>query len=171
MILFACVIVVTMVVIGVWVWNRNADSSALSTTMTSLPVRSTLPSPSTQPSTSDASVVADGNFLTEVTEVDPSLVAYEKKSGNVALRSLLTDGSAFCSFLKRDGDIDDAMVSVVLGARHVEAQTHLPMSVTTFNAVDAVALLSLCPSLQKSVPTSDMAKIRSLGASLTPPVT
>jgi predicted solute-binding protein len=116
------------------------------------------------------SVVADGKFLAEVTEVDPSLVAYEKKSGNVALRSLLTDGSAFCSFLKRDGDIDDAMVSVVLGAQHVETQTRLPMSVTTFNAVDAVALLSLCPSLQKSVPPSDLAKIRSLGASLTPPV-
>lgn len=169
MILFACLIVVAMAITGAWVWGRNADSSARSAT-TSLPKHSTLPSSSTTPTTSDVSVVADGKFLAEVTEVDPSLVAYEKKSGNVALRSLLTDGSAFCSFLKRDGDIDDAMVSVVLGAQHVETQSRLPMSVTTFNAIDAVALLSLCPSLQKSVPPSDMAKIRSLGASLTPPV-
>jgi hypothetical protein len=113
-------------------------------------------------------VVADGKFLAEVTEADPSLANYEKKSGNVALRSLLTDGSAFCSFLKSDGDIDDAMVSVVAGAQQVEAETKLPMSVTTFNAVDAVALLTLCPSLQNSVSKSDLAKIRALGDSLEP---
>jgi hypothetical protein len=29
-----------------------------------------------------------------------------------------------------------------------------------------VALLTLCPSLESSVPTSDLAKIRKLGASL-----
>jgi hypothetical protein len=168
--LVASLIVVALAVTGVLVWSRNSDSSALSTTTTSLSNRST-PTSAPSPISTDASVVADGKFLAEVTEVDPSLVTYEKKLGNVALRSLLTDGSAFCSFLKRDGNLDDAMVSVVLGAQHVEVQTRLPMSVTTFNAIDAVALLSLCPSLQKSVPPSDLAKIRALGASLTAPVT
>jgi hypothetical protein len=114
------------------------------------------------------SVIADGKFLAEVSEADPSLASYEKKSGNVALRALLTDGTAFCSFLKSDGDIDDAMVSVVTGAQQEESTTKLPMSVTTFNAVDAVALLTLCPSLETSVPRSDLAKIRKLGASLAP---
>jgi hypothetical protein len=117
---------------------------------------------------STGSVIADGKFLAEVTEADPSLASYEKKSGNVALRALLTDGTAFCSFLKSDGDIDDAMVSVVTGAQQEESTTKLPMSVTTFNAVDAVALLTLCPSLETSVPRSDLAKIRKLGASLAP---
>jgi hypothetical protein len=104
-----------------------------------------------------------------VTEVDPALATYEKTSGNVALRSLLTDGSAFCAFLKRDGDLDTAMVSVAVGARQVESQTQLPLSVTTFNAVDSVALLTLCPSLQSVVPTSDLARIRRLGAALAQP--
>ena len=112
------------------------------------------------------SVAQDGQYLTEVTEADPALVTYEKSDGNVALRSLLTDGSAFCAFLQRDGDIDGAMVSVAEGAQQDESKTHLPLSVTTFNAVDAVALLTLCPSLEKAVPASDMVKIRALGASL-----
>jgi predicted solute-binding protein len=68
--------------------------------------------------------------------------------------------------LNRDRDIDTAMVSVAVGARQVESQTHLPMSVTTFNAVDSVALLTLCPSLESVVPSSDLAKIRKLGAAL-----
>jgi predicted solute-binding protein len=104
-----------------------------------------------------------------VTEVDPALTTYEKRSGNVALRSLLTDGSAFCAFLQRDRDIDSALVSVAVGARQVESQTRLPLSVTTFNAVDSVALLSLCPSLQPLVPSSDLARIRKLGAALATP--
>jgi hypothetical protein len=113
-----------------------------------------------------SSVASDAQFLSDVTEVDPALVQYEKKSGNVALRSLLTNGSAFCAFLRRSRDIDTAMVSVVVGARHVEARTHLPMTVTTFNAVDSVALLTLCPSLETTVPTSDRVRIRALGATL-----
>jgi len=140
----------------------GAAESTSRTTPASVPALS-VPSPGTT-----ASVVSDGKFLAEVTEADPSLAAYEKKSGNVALRSLLTDGSAFCSFLKSDGAIDAAMVSVVAGAQHVESQTKLPMSVTTFNAVDAVALLTLCPSLQNSLPKSDLAKIHALGDSLKP---
>jgi hypothetical protein len=116
-----------------------------------------------------ASVADDAQFLTEVTEVDPALTSYEKKSGNVALRSLLTDGSAFCAFLNRDQDIDTAMVSTVIGARQVESQTLLPLSVTTFNAIDSVALLTLCPSLQSMVPPSDLTKIRKLGAAISGP--
>jgi hypothetical protein len=86
----------------------------------------------------------------------------------VALRSLLTDGSAFCAFLSRDRNLDDAMVSVVVGARHVESQTHLPLTVTTFNALDAMALLTLCPAQQKFVSPASLAKIRAMGASLSP---
>ena len=158
----ALLLLVIGAVVGGWAIHssRSAASSAPTTTDVST-VSSTLPG-------STASVIADGKFLAEVAEVDPSLATYEKKSENVALRSLLTDGAAFCSFLKSDGDIDDAMVSVVTGAQQVEATTKLPMSVTTFNAVDAVALLTLCPSLEASVPTSDLAKIRKLGASLAP---
>jgi hypothetical protein len=150
-------------VAGGWVLHNSlsAASSAPTTTTGVSTVSPTAPG-------STASVIADGKFLAQVTEVDPSLATYEKKSGNVALRSLLTDGTAFCSFLKSDGDIDDAMVSVVTGAQQVEATTKLPMSVTTFNAVDAVALLTLCPSLETSVPASDLIKIRKLGASLAP---
>jgi hypothetical protein len=104
--------------------------------------------------------------LTDVTKADPKLVTYEKSEGNIALQSLLTDGSAFCAFLQRDDDIDGAMVSVAEGAQQDESQTHLPLSVTTFNAVDAVALLTLCPSLEKDVPASDIVRIRALGATL-----
>lgn len=104
--------------------------------------------------------------MTDVTEADPALATYEQKQGNVALRALLTDGSAFCAFLQRGGGIDNAMVSVVVGARSQEAQTHLPLSVATFNSVDAVALLTLCPSDQKLVPASDRSKIRQLGHTL-----
>jgi hypothetical protein len=118
-----------------------------------------------------SSAAQDAQFLSEVAEADPTLVTYEKKSGNVALRSLLTDGSAFCAFLNRDRDMDSAMVSVVVGARQVEAESHLPMTVTTFNAVDAVALLTLCPSLQSVVPKRDVTKIRELGAELAGPAT
>jgi hypothetical protein len=147
---------------GGWA-SRSTQGAA---TPTSLPTTTSISSATTVPSDATSSVIADGKFLAEVTEADPSLATYEKKSGNVALRALLTDGTAFCSFLRSDGDIDDAMVSVVTGAQQVEATTKLPMSVTTFNAVDAVALLTLCPSLESSVPTSDLAKIRKLGASL-----
>jgi hypothetical protein len=113
-----------------------------------------------------ASAADDAAFLADVTEADPSLVAYEREQGNVALRALLTDGSAFCAFLAQGGGIDSAMVSVAAGAQSVEAQTHLPSSVTTFNAIEAVALLTLCPSEQTLVPASDQVRIRSLGVAL-----
>jgi hypothetical protein len=161
MVFFVSVFLVVLVVAGVFAVVHGTGDTPRTATSTSTSLRAS-------PEGTTASVVAEGKYLAEVTEADPSLATYEKKYGNVALRSLLTDGSAFCSFLKSDGDIDDAMVSVVAGAQHVEATSQLPMSVTTFNAVDAVALLTLCPSLQTLVPASDLAKIHALGASLAP---
>ncbi len=147
---------------GAWTWSQSNGAAGSSATTTSNPP----PSTSAKLSVPRDSVAQDGQFLSEVTEADPSLATYEKKEGDVALRSLLTDGSAFCAFLRRDGNIDGAMVSVAEGAQQDESTTHLPESITTFNAVDAVALLTLCPSLEKIVPRTDLAKIRALGASL-----
>jgi hypothetical protein len=112
------------------------------------------------------SVAQDGSYLDEVTVADPALASYEQKQGNVALRALLTDGSAFCALLKRGGGIDAALVGEAQGARSTETQTSLPLSVTTFNTIEAVALLVLCPSEQALVPAADRTKIRQLGASL-----
>lgn len=95
-------------------------------------------------------------------EVDPSLGTYVNAEGNTALRALITDGAAFCGFLQRGGGIDNAMESVVIGARGVEARTHLPLTVATFNAIDAVALVGLCPSEERLIPSSDRAKISKL---------
>ncbi len=58
------------------------------------------------------------------------------------------------------------MVDLAVGAKSVEAQTHLPTSVTTFNTVEAVALLTLCPSYQKLLPASSRTKILDLGDAL-----
>lgn len=160
------VVAVCLVLVGTgtvaWVSARHDDTST--TTTTSVPDHAA--PTSTSLSAPVDSVAQDGQFLADVTEADPILVTYEKSEGNVALRSLLTDGSAFCAFLHRDGDIDAAMVSVAEGAQQDEPQTHLPLTVTTFNAVDAVALLTLCPSLEQDVPASDLARIRALGATL-----
>jgi hypothetical protein len=163
-------VVVAAVGAGAWASNGHDGGAGSPGTTTSNPAHSTSTS-STKLSAPRDTAVQDGRYLADVTEADPALVTYEKSDGNVALRSLLTDGSAFCAFLQRDGDIDGAMVSVAEGAQQDESETHLPLSVTTFNAVDAVALLTLCPSLEKVVPASDMVKIRALGATLsgTPP--
>ena len=155
------VIVVAAVAVSAWSLTSSGNASPVLAMSTTAPRTSSKPLVAPTPS-----VAQDADFLSEVTEADPTLATYEKTSGNVALRSLLTDGSAFCAFLGRDRDMDTAMVSVVVGARHVEAQSHLPMTVTTFNAVDAVALLTLCPSLQSVVPKRDLTKIRALGAAL-----
>ena len=50
------------------------------------------------PKTSDAQ---DTKFFTDVAEADPALASYQQKQGNIALRALLTDGSAFCALLTR----------------------------------------------------------------------
>ena len=136
--------------------STSAPDAATSTPVTSL-------SPLTAPKTTAA---ADAAFLADVTEADPALVTYEQQHGNVALRALLTDGSAFCAFLQQGGGIDSAMVAVATGAQTVEAQTHLPSTVTTFNTIEAVALLTLCPSDLQLVPAADQARIRSLGVAL-----
>jgi hypothetical protein len=112
------------------------------------------------------SLAQDQAFFTDVTEADPALVTYEQQRGNVALRALLTDGAAFCALLKRGGGIDRALVDEATGARSTESTTHLPLSVTTFNTIEAVALLTLCPSEQKLLPRSDRNKIRALGRAL-----
>jgi hypothetical protein len=155
--------VVLVVVIGSTAWwtsqNGGSDSTVVTTTTSSTHSSERLSTPT-------ATAGQDGQFLADITEADPALTTYEKKSGNVALRSLLTDGSAFCAFLQRDGSLDDAMVDVAVGARSVESKTHLPLSVTTFNSIDSVAILTLCPSLHTLVPASVMAKIRNLKDSL-----
>jgi hypothetical protein len=142
----------------------NRPSSAPTTTS---PGTSSSSEPTSSPLTAPkTSAAQDGQFLTDVTEADPALATYEQQQGNTALRALLTDGSAFCAFLQRGGGIDNALASVAVGARDGESQTHLPLSVTTFNTVEAVALLELCPSDQKLLPASERSKIRQLGDAL-----
>jgi hypothetical protein len=137
------------------------------------PVASTASAASTKSSGATKPLVApkstyaqDAKYLTDVTLADPALASYEQKRGNVALRALLTDGSAFCALVKRGGGIDEALVAEATGARSAESQSHLPLSVTTFNSIEAVALLRLCPTEQKLVPASVRTKIRSLGNAL-----
>jgi hypothetical protein len=124
------------------------------------------PSPSAPLSAPKTSVAQEVQFFTKVTEADPALASYEQKEGNVALRALLTDGSAFCAFLQRGAGIDNALASVAIGARGDEAKTHLPLSVTTFNTIEAVALLTLCSHDQKLLTPSDRSRIRKLGDAL-----
>lgn len=111
-------------------------------------------------------VIQDGLYLKHVTEADPSLVTYEKTYNNVALRALLTDGSAFCAFLDRYHDLDTAMVSIGVGARQSEKTSHLPLTVTTFNTIDALALIDLCPTDQTFVSASTRKHLRSLAKGL-----
>ena len=117
------------------------------------------------PKTTDAQ---DTKFLTDVAEADPSLASYEQKQQNVALRALLTDGSAFCALLRHDANLDAALVDEASGARDTESQTHLPLSVTTFNTIESMALLTLCPSEQHLLPVAVRTKIRNLGRTLAP---
>jgi hypothetical protein len=112
------------------------------------------------------SPVKDSQYLLDVAKADPALGSYVQQQGNVALRALLTDGAAFCAFLQRGGGIDAALTSVAIGAKSVETKTHLPMKLATFNTMEAVALLTLCPSGQKLLPASDRSKIRTLGRAL-----
>jgi hypothetical protein len=101
-----------------------------------------------------------------VAEADPALASYEQKQGNVALRALLTDGSAFCALLQRSKNLNDALVEEATGARSTEAQTHLPESVTTFNTIESLSLLTLCPSEQELLPAPVRRKISALKKAL-----
>ncbi len=153
--------------VGLTACGGAAPGSDPTTTSSPAPTTSSSTASATTPLTAPVtSAVQDGRYLTEVTEADPALATYEQKQGDVALRALLTDGSAFCALLRRGGGIDDAMVGVAVGARGDEAQTELPESVTTFNAVEAVALLTLCPAEQALVPASDRTRIGTLGVRL-----
>jgi len=138
-----------------------SSSASHSTTSTSTSTKSS--GPLHAPKTS---LEQDQKYFTDITEADPALVTYEQQQGNVALRALLTDGSAFCALLARGGGLDQALVGEAEGARNAESTTHLPLSVTTFNTIEAVSLLTLCPSEQKLVPASVKSKIRRLGALL-----
>jgi hypothetical protein len=150
------------VVTGCVACGRTGASDSASTT-TSSASSSSHASTTTKPlSAPKASAAQDGAFLADVTEADPALMTYERKYGNVALRALLTDGSAFCALLAQGGGIDKSLVEEAIGARSTESQTHLPLSVTTFNTIEAVALLALCPSEQQLVPASVRTEIRRL---------
>ncbi len=110
--------------------------------------------------------VQDAGYLTDVAKADADLATYVQQEGNVALRAMLTDGSAFCAFLLRGGGIDAALVDVAVGARSVQGQTHLPATVHTFNTLESVALVDLCPGEQRQVPASVRAKLKRLTVSL-----
>jgi hypothetical protein len=143
--------------------STTATTATASTTVaptgTTKPVTGPLKAPT-------SSATQDATFFTDVTEADPALVTYEKQQGNVALRALLTDGSAFCALLQRGGGVDNALVSVAEGARSDESETHLPLSVTTFNTIESVALLTLCPTSLKLLPVADQTRILTLGETL-----
>ena len=111
-------------------------------------------------------VAQDQGFFTEVTKADPKLATYAQQQGNMALQALLTAGSAFCVLLKQGGGIDKALVGVAEGVRDTQSQTNFPLSVTSLNTVEAVSLLTLCPSEQRLVPASVRSKIRTLRAEL-----
>ena len=68
--------------------------------------------------------------------------------------------------MDRGGGIDNAMESVVIGANSVEPQTHLPRSITTFNAIDAAALIALCPGEQRLIPKTALQHIQALQSAL-----
>ncbi|MGO9962579.1 MAG: hypothetical protein ACLPUG_03995 [Acidimicrobiales bacterium] len=146
--------------------SKSAGSAPTTTTLLRASGTSTNPAQPTSLRAPKTSAAQDGQYLLDVTEADPALTAYVREQGNIAMHALLTDGSAFCAFLNRGGGIDNAMVSVAIGARGLESQTHLPLSVTTFNTMEAVALVALCPSELKLAPTSDQVKVRDLATAL-----
>lgn len=147
-----------------------ADSAAAGSTTTSHQSKSSSSGPPKGLTLPKTSYTQDTKYLTDVAEADLALATYEQKQGNVALRTLLTDGSAFCALLKRAKGIDEALVAEADGARSTDKQTGLPLSVTTFNTIEAVALVTLCSSELKLVPATARSRIRSLGAHLaTPP--
>jgi hypothetical protein len=124
------------------------------------------PKPGSGVPTTKVDATEQAAYLTDLARVDPALATYMQSGGDVAVKALLTDGSAFCAFLARGGGLDNAMYSVAVGANQVEAQTHLPQNVTTFNAIDAVALVHLCPDQRSALPAAARSRIDSLGSQL-----
>jgi len=160
----AWVLLGALATVGTACASGSSAATATSTPVESIrttegPTAPTLAVPKTTPS-------EDNEYLGDVAKADPALATYVQKEGNVALRAMLTDGTAFCAFLHRGGGIDTALVSVALGAKSVESQTQLPEDVATFNSIEAVALLTLCPSDQALVPASVRTKVQHLGHEL-----
>jgi len=108
----------------------------------------------------------DNEYLLDVTKADPDLATYVQEQGDTALRALVTDGSAFCAFLAHGGGMDNALASVAIGARSVESQTSLPLAVATFNTMESVALVVLCPNEQRLVPASVQSELGALKTEL-----
>jgi hypothetical protein len=117
------------------------------------------PGPLVAPATSPQ---LDAKYLSDVAAADSALGTYIQTYGDTAVRTLLTDGGAFCAFLAKGGGLDQAMSSVVIGANGVEGQTHLPQNVTTYNAIDGVALVVLCPDEQSRLPAAARGTINQL---------
>src|SRR5262249_43374478 len=86
------VVFVCLVSVGVlsFVGLSGAEAAASTPPPASAPLQA--------PKTSTAQ---DTTFFSDVAEADSTLASYEQKRGNVALRALLTDGSAFCALLAR----------------------------------------------------------------------
>src|SRR5579862_1789983 len=160
-------ILVAGVLLAVACFGSSCAGSKASRTDPPAGAPSTTLDPRTPLAAPKTSTLQDTQYLADVAQADGALASYIQTQGNAALQALLTDGSAFCAFLQRDGNIDDAMASLADGARGVEPQTHLPLTVATFNTIDAVALLTLCPSEQTLLPPTDQAKISQLGRELT----
>lgn len=154
--------VALLLCVAAWPLSGLPASAAATSTSSTSSKSAPLSAPKT-------TVEQDTKFFAEVTKADPSLETYAQGHGNVALEALLTDGSAFCALLKRGGGIDEALVEEAEGARSTEAQTSIPLSVTTFNTIESVALLTLCRSEQKLVPASVRSKLRRLADNLAKP--
>ena len=58
------------------------------------------------------------------------------------------------------------MVPLAIGANGMERSPELPPTVTTFNAIEATSLLTLCPSELSLVPAVDRSRLRALGTPL-----
>ena len=160
------VIGVVALALGVGVLPASTAAASPTTSATSHSSKSSGSGSSKGLSLPKTSNTQDTNYLTDIAEADPALATYGQKQGNLAFRTLLTDGAAFCALLKRAKSIDEALVAEADGARSTETQTSLPLSVTTFNTIEAVALVTLCPSELKRVPAAARSRIRSLGAHL-----
>jgi hypothetical protein len=141
-------------------WAATAAAGSTRTTGTSKTIS---PRPLIGPKTSPTQ---DTTYLSDVAKADPALASYIQARGNTALRALLTDGGAFCAFLHRGGGIDNAILSVAVGAKSVESKTHLPSKVATFNTMEAVALLTLCPTDRKLVPAAVRSRLHALAEDL-----
>jgi hypothetical protein len=140
--------------------------ASLTTSTTASKASTTTLAPTTPLSVPKTNTVQDSAYLEDVAKADSALAVYVQQQGATALRTMLTDGSAFCAFLQRDRSVNDAISAVAVGAQSVESKTHLPLEVRTFNTMEAVALLTLCSPEQSLLPSDDRAKIRSLGAAL-----